>query len=165
MSKTKHGMHQSPEYGIWEEMKQRCLNPNNKKYYRYGGRGITVHPAFLNFVGFYAEVGPRPAAGYTIERLDNNRGYEPGNVAWRTYAQQNRNNSRNIVIEFNGKKQCLADWSIETGINWFTLWKRLFHSHWTIEKALTLKPDRARNKALGLRGQEPRESGSMRVMA
>ena len=82
-------------YKSWQSMKQRCLNPNNKRYAAYGGRGITICERWLEFANFYAEMGDRPV-GLTLERKDNSRGYEPGNCVWATYKEQanNRRNNR-----------------------------------------------------------------------
>ncbi|MFB6955481.1 AP2 domain-containing protein [Streptomyces sp. NPDC056309] len=87
-----HGMRDSSEYAIWTSMKQRCLNPAHRRYENYGGRGITVCPRWqTSFEAFLADMGPRPSKDHTLDRLDNDRGYEPGNVAWRTYREQAAN--------------------------------------------------------------------------
>lgn len=85
-----HGMRNSPEYSSWSAMRDRCLNPRSKDFYRYGGAGISVDPAFDNFETFLAEVGPRPD-GMTLDRIDCTKGYEPGNVRWATPVTQARN--------------------------------------------------------------------------
>lgn len=87
----KHGMEQTPEYAVWLSMKQRCLDPKNKKYAGYGGRGIRVCDRWLDFANFIADMGRRPPGRMTIERLDNERGYEPGNCKWATYGEQSKN--------------------------------------------------------------------------
>jgi hypothetical protein len=83
-----HGMFGTPEYNIWTGMKQRCLNPRCKDYPRYGGRGITVCERWQKFENFYEDMGPRPSPGHSIDRVDNDRGYEPGNCIWATVAEQ-----------------------------------------------------------------------------
>jgi hypothetical protein len=85
-----HGMTLSPEYRIWRGMHQRCTNPNSTKYENYGGRGITVCDRWRSFENFYADMGPRPE-GLTIERINNEQGYGPGNCKWATYSEQNLN--------------------------------------------------------------------------
>ncbi|WP_155054542.1 hypothetical protein [Streptomyces blattellae] len=88
----KHGKRDTPEYRIWQGMKWRCLNPNYKPYPRYGGRGIKVCDRWIDsFEAFLADVGPRPSPKHTLDRLDNDGNYEPGNVAWRTYKEQAQN--------------------------------------------------------------------------
>lgn len=88
---TTHGMRNSPEYSSWQAMKARCLDPGNKDYPRWGGRGITICREWIDsFEAFYAYLGPRPK-GTTLDRIDNRRGYEPGNVRWATRTVQQRN--------------------------------------------------------------------------
>lgn len=82
---------QTPEYKAWRHAIARCENPNDKKYIHYGARGISMCQEWRHdFLAFYAHVGDRPA-GTTLGRIDNNLGYEPGNVRWETYVQQNNN--------------------------------------------------------------------------
>lgn len=87
-----HGMKGTTEYAIWRSMKARCLNSNHEHYADYGGRGITVCDEWLSsFEAFYAHVGARPSRRHTIDRIDNNLGYFPGNVRWATWEQQAAN--------------------------------------------------------------------------
>lgn len=82
----------TPEYKAWYAMKHRCTNRNDAYYSHYGGRGITVCNEWLiSFMAFYKAVGKRPSANYSLDRIDNEKGYEPGNVKWSTQSQQNRN--------------------------------------------------------------------------
>ena len=81
----------APEYNTWVNMKQRCLNPNNDRWAAYGGRGISVCDEWRgDFAAFYAHVGDRPD-GTTLDRIDNDGNYEPGNVRWATGAEQAAN--------------------------------------------------------------------------
>lgn len=121
-----------PEHHVWVGLRQRC-----KKHPRYAGRGITVFPAWKSsFDRFIADVGRRPSALHSLDRIDNDRGYEPGNVRWATKQEQanNRHNSR-ILTAF-GKTQTLQQWANEVQISQRTLGARLYNG-WTIERALT----------------------------
>jgi len=122
-----HGLSKTRLYNVWCAMKERCNNPHNKSYQRYGARGITITPEWQNsFETFYAwAVENGYTDGLTIDRIDNNRGYSPDNCRWVTAAQQNRNYSRNHLIAYNGKTQCIADWETETGIKRSTILWRL----------------------------------------
>jgi AP2 domain len=87
-----HGLHNIPEYQVWADMKQRCHNPSYKGRKNYGGRGIRVWPAWRrSFEAFYAHMGSRPGPEYSIERIDNERGYYPGNCRWATPLEQRHN--------------------------------------------------------------------------
>ena len=123
-----HGMSKNSRlYRVWCGMKERCNNQNNKRYPRYGGRGIRVCPewetSFESFHGWAIDNGYRD--GLTIDRIDNNEGYSPGNCRWVTTSRQNRNYSKNHMIAYGGKTQCVADWADEIGIKGSTILFRL----------------------------------------
>lgn len=127
----------TPEYCTWASMKQRCLNPAHPGYSDYGGRGIAVCPEWLdNFTAFLADVGRRPSPGHSIDRIDNDKGYEPGNVRWASRVQQAGNKRVSRQITFEGVERTVSEWAKRFGIHKSTLAKRL-DSGWPVERALT----------------------------
>ncbi len=95
---TTHGQRSTPLYAVWRGMIDRCENPKNNRYKYYGARGIKVCERWHKFENFFADMGPRPIRDdrMTLERLDGDKDYEPGNVVWATYKVQN-NNKRKVV--------------------------------------------------------------------
>lgn len=125
------------EYGVWTQMKQRCNNPNLKAYPNYGGRGITVCPAWENsFEQFMQDMGPRPPGG-TLEREDTNGNYEAANCLWASRQAQQRNRRCNHNITHNGVTQCLSAWAQQAGMSPATLKSRL-RCGWTMDEAMNL---------------------------
>src|SRR5215208_719069 len=83
------------EYRTWQSLKGRCLNPNNHSYLDYGGRGISVCDRWLSsYENFLADMGRKPGAGYSIDRIDNNGNYEPSNCRWASNSTQVRNSRK-----------------------------------------------------------------------
>lgn len=95
---NKMGIPPTTEYTIWQMMKDRCLNPNAPNYRRYGGRGITIDPAWMVFAQFHKDMGRRPH-GYTLHRVDNNGPYSKGNCKWATPKEQGRNRGDNKLTQ------------------------------------------------------------------
>jgi hypothetical protein len=109
---------------IWSSMVRRCTNPRNKAFPAYGGRGITVCDRWRDFTNFLADMGECPE-GLSIDRKDNDKGYEPGNCRWATQSEQCRNTRRNVILTLNGVSHCLVEWAEITGINYGTLNDRI----------------------------------------
>ena len=115
----------SREYRTWSSMVQRCTNPNLREWKFYGGRGIAVCEAWLDFRQFLLDMGPRPE-GMTLDRFPDRDGpYSPDNCRWATQAQQVRNTRRNIFATIDGRTQCLKDWCVELGKNYRTVVQRV----------------------------------------
>lgn len=90
-----------PTYRSWGKMKQRCLNPNHHKYGIYGARGIKVHEPWLLYANFLADMGERPA-GLTLDRIDVDGHYEPGNCRWTTRSVQQINRRGSGASKYRG---------------------------------------------------------------
>ncbi len=123
--KRKHGMVGTPEYNAYSSMLGRCLNKNNHKFSQYGGRGIKVCERWReSFVNFYADMGARPD-GCSLDRINVNGNYEPGNCRWATAVQQGQNKTNTINLAYNGETKCLAEWSRQYGVPLVTAYSRL----------------------------------------
>ena len=120
----------------WRNMMERCKNPKDKMYHRYGGRGITVCSEWDDFFIFAGDLPNDYFKGAEIDRIDNNGNYEPSNIRWATRKQNCINRGATRFIEFNGKNQCLTEWAGDVGISIETLRERLVK--WSLEDALTL---------------------------
>lgn len=147
-----HGMSTTSEHCIWRSMKNRCHSPGDKGYRLYGGRGIQVCERWRNsFSAFYADMGPRPTAKHSIDRINNERNYEPGNCRWATREEQGNNTRVNVRLLFQGESLTVPQWARRLGINEDTITWRLRRG-WTVEKALTTplltQKDRANRELL-----------------
>lgn len=137
---TKHGGKTdgvaSREYKSWQDAKSRCFNPNNINYKNYGGRGITMCLEWRDdFREFFSHMGPCPK-GKSLDRIDNEKNYEPGNCQWASRAQQNANQRRSRKMTYLGKTQSACEWCKELGLNPGTVYQRLFYG-WSDERALS----------------------------
>lgn len=130
-----HGMRNSVEYRVWQDMLNRCRNPKVRSYPNYGGRGITVCDRWQDFSNFYQDLGPRPM-GYSLERIDSNGNYEPSNVKWIPLVDQQRNKRNNHFITYDGITDTLSGWAKRIGVKRATLSRRINKYNWPIEKAL-----------------------------
>lgn len=126
-SRRKHGLSYSPEYRAWTNARDRCRNPNNRKYSLYGARGIRMCDRWVaSFENFIADLGLKPSPNHSLDRWPNGDGnYEPGNCRWATAVQQNNNRSINRHVYIQGKKMTVAEASRFTGIPHATIRDRL----------------------------------------
>ena len=147
-SRTVHGMRGTAIYRIWSHIKGRCINQSDNAYASYGGRNIHICDEWRHdFQAFYDYVSALPdygKKGYSIDRIDNDGDYEPGNVQWSSSKQQSRNRRSNILLTYAGKTQCVADWADELGIKKTVLYDRIYNG-WTAEKILTQPIRQRRN--------------------
>lgn len=129
---------QAAEYHVWEAMIGRCTNPRHQSFVYYGARGISVCQRWMEYANFISDMGRRPTPKHTLDRIDNNNGYEPSNCRWALWKEQLRNTRRNRMIAFRGKTQCLSAWAEEVGLSASVIRKRI-DSNWPLEEAMCAK--------------------------
>ncbi len=146
MSKGK-GRRMSKLYQTWAEIKQRCLNPKSCNYPNYGARGVTVCDRWLTFENFAADMGEPPTPKHSIDRIDNSKGYEPGNCRWATVKEQANNRRSNRLVTCRGKTQTLFMWAEEVGMSKNTLYSRIVERKLDPEAAIFGPLDLSKRRA------------------
>lgn len=135
-----HGERHSRLYRIWTGMKTRCNNSYHTAYKDYGGRGVTICDEWSDYTVFRDwALSHGYADNLTIDRIDNDGNYEPSNCRWVTQATQVNNCRSNRILEYNGERHTMAEWSKLTNIPYHTLAQRLEKLNWSVERALTEK--------------------------
>jgi len=125
----------SREYSSWSCMVARCCNPNATSYEDYGGRGIKIAPEWRHdFAAFLAHVGPCPP-GYSIDRIDHNGNYEPGNVRWASHTEQIRNRRNTRHLTYRGETACVEVWARRLGMSRETIYARQ-RNGWSDERII-----------------------------
>lgn len=132
---TKHGMSGIPEHAVWMSILQRCDNPSSPAWSYYGGRGIRVCERWREFANFLDDMGRRPSHRHSIDRIDNDGNYEPGNCRWATMQEQCRNTRRTHFITIDGETLCVEDWAIRMGTKPSTIRSRLWR-RWPEHEAI-----------------------------
>lgn len=131
---------QSKKYTCWCNIKRRVTNAQHPAFRDYGGRGIEMCAEwYASFAAFDRDVPDAPSPELTLERLDNSKGYEPGNVDWVSRLVQGSNKRNNVRLTFRGRTETIAEWSRELGIKSATIRNRVRLYGWTVEEALTGK--------------------------
>lgn len=128
---------EAPEHAIWRAIKDRCLRPKCRAFPSYGGRGIKICERWLSYIQFLEDVGRRPDKSLTLDRINNDGHYEPGNVRWATRKEQANNTRSTVFLPFNGEMLSLAEIARKLNIGRNTLTYRL--KNWPLEAALTPK--------------------------
>lgn len=138
-----HGMTGTLIYKSWSEMKRRCNNPKDQKFYRYGKRGIKVCERWQSFDNFYKDMGDKPTPKHTLNRIDNDGDYTPENCNWALPHEQSRNKSNNkrYAIFENGKfvEYCMTDLADKFDIRHDIISRRIKRG-WSIATALLIPP-------------------------
>ena len=121
----KHGKCGTTEYKIWQNMKSRCNNTNVAEYKNYGGRGIKISKEWDSFENFFKDMGYRPSLLHTLDRIDNDKGYNKNNCRWVTGDIQHNNKRSNKYYELDGERKTIYQWANKLRIKPNTLVYRL----------------------------------------
>lgn len=120
---TKHDMSFSPTYSTWRSMVKRCTDPNNQAYERYKG---LLSDSWRSFEKFYEDMGERPDSNeYTIDRIDNEKGYCKENCRWASMKTQQRNRGNTLFVTANDKRMRLTEFAETNGITYSAAYMRL----------------------------------------
>lgn len=132
-------------YYTWSTMMARCYNPKNKKFHRYGGRGINVCSEWHSMENFHRDMRDPPSKDYTLGRIDNDKGYSPYNCRWETHEQQANNRSTNKLLTYMGETKTMAQWAKKYNLNPKEVFRRL-KLGWPIENVLLTPVKKQRRK-------------------
>lgn len=128
----------SRAYHSWYDARRRCSDPRRPEWLHYGGKGIRMCKRWReSFTDFLEDVGTPPTDKHTLDRIDSEKGYEPGNVRWATRKEQTRNRKVTRMLTHNGETLSFAEWAEKLGIPFRTLKARIDKYGWTVERALT----------------------------
>jgi hypothetical protein len=142
----RHGLSKTRTWKTWQAMHGRCSHPSVNGYERYGGRGIKVCERWKLFENFFEDMGERPA-GASLDRIDVNGDYEPGNCRWSSRIEQARNRRDSIKFTWNGVTKHINQWAEETSLSIDTIAQRI-KAGWPQEEILTV-PWRGRRPSRG----------------
>lgn len=134
-NKTTHGLSRTKVYCAWESMLARCLKPQTKNFHNYGGRGIKVCKRWMKFENFLSDMGEPPTKKHSLDRIETDGNYEPGNCRWATNRTQQNNRRNNRRIVFNGETLTMTEWSEVSGVPAYTIFNRLKRG-WSIRETL-----------------------------
>lgn len=135
---TKKRRDNMAEYKCWDHMVYRCVNPDSEAYANYGGRGITVCERWRDsFDAFLNDMGSRPSRLHTIDRIDNDGNYEPGNCRWATKREQANNKRDTVKVAYHGREVTISDLRLAAGLKHSTLFMRIQKYGWSLEDAVS----------------------------
>lgn len=137
---ARRGRARATEYRVWAHMIGRCHTASDAAYADYGGRGISVCEQWrVSYEQFRADMGARPSKLHSIDRINNDGNYEPGNCRWATHTVQTNNSRRNHRLTHNGETRTIAEWARHLGVSAMLIAGRIY-SGWTTERALSTPP-------------------------
>lgn len=145
---AKHGCSNTKLYNTWKLMIYRCENPKNNAYKYYGKRGITVCNEWHDFATFKKWLEEnKPCDDFTIDRIDNSKGYSPDNCRFASHKEQSNNRRSNVEIEYKNETHNLTEWSELLGFDYKRVHNRMYKLGWSFEQAISTPPDtKKRNK-------------------
>jgi hypothetical protein len=144
MPRFRHGHYvgdrASPTYVSWQNMRTRCMNPNDPTYPRYGGAGVTICKRWGRFSAFLADMGERPD-GATLDRIDGRKGYSKSNCRWATRQEQARNRYTSVLVSDGADTICVAELARRRGApaTVSTIYRRL-RAGWSVDDAVSAPP-------------------------
>lgn len=148
------GMTYSSEYTAWKGMVQRCHNPRNKGYVWYGDRGIRVADEWRGrggFLRFFEHVGSKPSSEHSIDRINNDGHYKPGNVRWAPLSVQSLNRRTNTQVVIKGVTRTISEWAVLYGVTYNAMWGRLMRGDKSLKRLA--RSESPKSRMIRIRGK------------
>ena len=134
---VKHHMSNSPEHRIWVGIRKRCTNPKDTGFHLYGGRGVKICDRWDDFKNFYEDLGPRPSPQHSIDRINVNGNYEPGNCRWATPLEQGHNTRTARHVTYIGKEYTIRKFAATIGHSYWSVYSWIAREGMTVDNVLT----------------------------
>lgn len=145
-TRLRHGRTRTPEHTAWSAMIQRCTDANYHWWPHYGGRGIKICRRWMLFENFFADMGVRPTAHHSLDRINNEGNYTARNCRWATIQQQAENRRTNRYLTFEGRRLTVTQWAREIGLSKSAMFLRVSKG-WSVQRTINTPPMKRKDRS------------------